>query len=130
MTLPRPADWITQKTLRSTAIMSMRPEMILPSRRITRTASSRESLDQSGTGATGRRAVFIREPLVPPAVREEPLMSTVHRILLSAFARSDRPVSGRRPAGNGSPTAQQSTGSDVLSCTPWAGLYVEGPGAS
>jgi len=26
--------------------------------------------------------------------------------------------------------AQQSTGSDVLTCTPWAGLYAEGPGAS
>jgi hypothetical protein len=58
MTLPRPDDWITQKTLRSTAIMSIRPEMILPSRRSTRTASSRESLDQSGTGATGSRVAW------------------------------------------------------------------------
>jgi hypothetical protein len=73
---------------------------------------------------------FTREPLVPPAVREEPIMSTVHRILLSAFARSARPLAGRRLAGNVGAMAQQSTGSDVLTCTPWAGLYVEGPGAS
>ncbi|WP_180987350.1 hypothetical protein [Arthrobacter sp. AFG20] len=57
-------------------------------------------------------------------------MSTFHRILLIAFARSDRPTAGRRLAGKVSPTAQQSMGSDVLTCTPWAGLYVEGPTAS
>ncbi|WP_353710554.1 hypothetical protein [Arthrobacter sp. K5] len=57
-------------------------------------------------------------------------MSTVHRILLSAFARSARPIAGRRLAGNVSPMAQQSMGSDVLTCTPWAGLYVEGHNAS
>ena len=75
-----------------------------------------------------------REPLVP-AVREEPTMSTVHRILLTAFARSDRPVAGRavagrRRAGDSGATAQQSLGHDVLTCTPWAGLYVEGTDAS
>ncbi|GAB13133.1 hypothetical protein ARGLB_036_00290 [Arthrobacter globiformis NBRC 12137] len=73
---------------------------------------------------------FTREPLVPPAVREEPTMSTVHRLLLSAFARSARRIAGRRLAGNVSPIAQPSMGSDVLTCTPWAGLYVEGRIAS
>ncbi|WP_175304963.1 hypothetical protein [Arthrobacter globiformis] len=57
-------------------------------------------------------------------------MSTVHRLLLSAFARSARRIAGRRLAGNVSPIAQPSMGSDVLTCTPWAGLYVEGRIAS
>jgi len=68
-----------------------------------------------------------REPLVP-AVREEPTMSTVHRILLTAFARPGRTVAGRR-AGDTGATTRQSMGHDVLTCTPWAGLYVEGPDA-
>ncbi|MFC7847373.1 hypothetical protein ACFUTU_02740 [Arthrobacter sp. NPDC057388] len=59
-------------------------------------------------------------------------MSTVHRIL-TAFARSGRPLSGgRRAAGvdAGRGAGRQTAGSDVLTCTPWAGLYVEGPAAS
>jgi hypothetical protein len=59
-------------------------------------------------------------------------MSTVHRILLIAFALSatGRTVAGRRGAGDAGATIRQSIGPDVLTCTPWAGLYVEGPGAS
>ncbi|MET3936784.1 hypothetical protein [Arthrobacter sp. OAP107] len=62
-------------------------------------------------------------------------MSTVHRILLIAFARSSRPVAGRaaagrRRAGDSGAATRQSLGHDVLTCTPWAGLYVEGPDAS
>lgn len=61
-------------------------------------------------------------------------MSTVHRILLIAFASSDRRMGGRtvaglRQAGDAGATARQSMGHDVLTCTPWAGLYVEGPDA-
>ena len=61
-------------------------------------------------------------------------MSTVHRILLTALGRSGRPVTGRgRAAGVGAGTGEgspQSMGSDVLTCAPWAGLYVEGLAAS
>jgi hypothetical protein len=77
----------------------------------------------------------VRHPItfpgpVSPAVRKEPLMSTVYRILLSTFSRSGRPVaSGRRAAGVGA-TARQPMGPEVLTCTPWAGLYAEGPAAS
>jgi hypothetical protein len=67
---------------------------------------------------------------VSPAVRKEPLMSTVHRILLTAFSRSGRPVAGGRRAAGVGATARQRVGSEVLTCTPWAGLYVEGPAAS
>lgn len=62
-------------------------------------------------------------------------MSTVHRILLIAFARSDRPVAGRTIAGRnrtgdmGGAATRQSMGSEVLTCAPWAGLCVEGPDA-
>ncbi|HKS00627.1 MAG TPA: hypothetical protein VJS86_03055 [Arthrobacter sp.] len=59
-------------------------------------------------------------------------MSTVHRILLSALGRSGRPVTGRA-AGVGAGTGEgspQSMGSAVLTCAPWAGLYVEGLAAS
>lgn len=59
MTRPRPADWITQKTLRSAAIMSIRPAMTRPSRSSTLTASWRDSLDQSGTGEGGRRVRWL-----------------------------------------------------------------------
>ncbi|MFE4542835.1 hypothetical protein [Arthrobacter sp. NPDC056727] len=57
-------------------------------------------------------------------------MSTVHRILLIAFTRSGHSLAGRRRAGGAGVTARPSMGSEVLTCTPWAGLYVEGPGAS
>lgn len=61
-------------------------------------------------------------------------MGTVHRILLTAFARSGRPAAGRRRAagaGAGAGTAsRQSMGSDVVTCAAWAGLYVEGPASS
>jgi hypothetical protein len=62
-------------------------------------------------------------------------MSTVHRILLIAFIRSGhavagRPIAGRWRTGDGGAAARQSLGSDVLTCTPWAGLYIEGPDAS
>jgi hypothetical protein len=57
-------------------------------------------------------------------------MSTVHRILLSAFSRSGRPVAGGRSAAGVGATARQPMGPEVLTCTPWAGLYVEGPAAS
>jgi hypothetical protein len=72
-------------------------------------------------------------------------MSTVHRILLTAFARSDRrvaaraaggrpaagrPVAGRLRAGDSGAATRHSLGHDILTCTPWAGLYVEGPDAS
>ena len=57
-------------------------------------------------------------------------MSIFHRILLIAFARSDRPIAGRRRAGDVGATSQQTLGSEVLTCTPWAGLYAEGPDAS
>lgn len=57
-------------------------------------------------------------------------MSTVHRILLIAFARSGRPLGGRRRAGDVGAATRQSMGSEALTCTPWAGLYAEGPDAS
>ena len=57
-------------------------------------------------------------------------MSTVHRILLTAFARSGRPVTGRRREAGTGAASRQSIGSEVLTCTPWAGLYVEGRAAS
>lgn len=57
-------------------------------------------------------------------------MRTVHRILLIAFTRSDRPIAARRRAGYAGAASRQSLGSEVLTCTPWAGLYVEGPGVS
>ncbi|MFP3461871.1 hypothetical protein R5O87_13555 [Arthrobacter globiformis] len=62
-------------------------------------------------------------------------MSTVHRILLIAFARpaTGPTVGGRRRAGAAGAAGaaiRQSMGPDVLTCTPWAGLYVEGPDAS
>ncbi|MFE4837852.1 hypothetical protein ACFRAU_24605 [Arthrobacter sp. NPDC056691] len=60
-------------------------------------------------------------------------MSTVHRILLIAFARSvaGRTVAGRRRAGAmGGAAIRQSMGSEVLTCAPWAGLCVEGPDAA
>lgn len=57
-------------------------------------------------------------------------MSIFHRILLIAFARSDRPIAGRRRAGNVGAASRQTPGSEVLTCTPWAGLYAERPDAS
>src|SRR5919205_2096066 len=75
----------------------------------------------------------IREPC-SPAVREEP--TNEHRSLHP----SHRPWPFRPPrhgararAGVGAGTGEgspQSMGSDVLTCTPWAGLFVEGPAAS
>lgn len=57
-------------------------------------------------------------------------MSTVHRILLITFARSGRPVTDRRRVAGVGAASRQSIASGVLTCTPWAGLYVEGPAAS
>jgi hypothetical protein len=57
-------------------------------------------------------------------------MSTVHRILLIAFALSDRPFAGCRRAGDAVGAPRPSLGSEALTCAPWAGLYVEGLGDS
>jgi hypothetical protein len=57
-------------------------------------------------------------------------MSIVHRILLSTFARSNRSTAGRRRAADVCAAGPQSQDCEVLTCTPWAGLYVEGPCAS
>lgn len=55
-------------------------------------------------------------------------MSTVQRILLTALARSGRPAAGGRTA-TGATAGRQSIGSEVLTCTPWAGLDFEDPAA-
>lgn len=56
-------------------------------------------------------------------------MSTVHRILASAFGHSRRQNPGRHQDVDLGAVTRQFVGSDVLTCTPWAGLYFEGQGA-
>lgn len=52
-------------------------------------------------------------------------MRTFHRILAIVFGRSRSPIASSHLAGNLGAVCRQVVGSDVLTCTAWAGLYVE-----
>jgi hypothetical protein len=55
-------------------------------------------------------------------------MGTFHRILAIVFGRSRSPVPSSYQAGKLGAACRQVVGSDVLTCTAWAGLYVEDMG--
>ncbi|MFD1213567.1 hypothetical protein ACFQ36_16130 [Arthrobacter sp. GCM10027362] len=52
-------------------------------------------------------------------------MSTMHRILASAFGRARRTVPVNCPAAPQTSSPHQADGSGTLTCAPWMGLYFE-----
>jgi hypothetical protein len=54
----------------------------------------------------------------------------MHRILNSVFAAVGVTASAAHLAGEPTALAVPADGDGVMTCSPWAGLYLEGPGVA